>query len=411
VSTTQSAPRAAVIADDLTGAADSGVQLARAGHRTAVAFLGAAIGAGEDLDAIVQDTDSRAAGAREAGERVAAAAARLAGAAVLMKKVDSTLRGPVGAEIAAALAAGGRRVAIVAPAFPGTGRTTEGGVQLVDGEPVHRTRFASDPVAPVREARIAAVLAEAGLRDVAQVPAGDPRGVAAAAELARCVVADARTDAELEEIVRAVPDASTVLWVGSGGLARALGTVHPGPSTAPPAAPADESGAPARTLVVVGSAHGVAREQVARLTAAGVATAGLGLPALGAGAVEACAAQARRALARDGACVVHPVGTGDGPELPRRIAAALADVAARLADDGLVTGLVLTGGDTAVGVARGLGATGLRVEDELEPGVPVGRLLGPRPFRVVTKAGGFGSPDVLRTACEALAAPSRRTTT
>ena len=60
-------------------------------------------------------------------------------------------------------------------------------------------------------------------------------------------------------------------------------------------------------------------------------------------------------------------------------------------------------------LARGLGATGLRVDDELEPGVPIGRLLGPRPYRVVTKAGGFGSPDVLRTACEALAG-SRRST-
>ena len=106
---------------------------------------------------------------------------------------------------------------------------------------------------------------------------------------------------------------------------------------------------------------------------------------------------------------MHPVGTGEGPDLPRRIAEALAEVAARLAEDGLVGGLVLTGGDTAVGVARGLGATGLRLDDELEPGVPVGRLLGPRPYRVVTKAGGFGSPDVLRTACEALAG-SRRST-
>ena len=31
----------AIIADDLTGAADSGVQLARAGYRTAVVFQGA----------------------------------------------------------------------------------------------------------------------------------------------------------------------------------------------------------------------------------------------------------------------------------------------------------------------------------------------------------------------------------
>jgi D-threonate/D-erythronate kinase len=400
--------RAAVVADDLTGAADSGVQLARAGYRTAVGFLGAAIEAGGDFDAVVADTDSRAATAATARARVHAATRRLAGAPILLKKVDSTLRGPVAAEIAAALEASGRRTAIVAPAFPGTGRTTEGGVQLVDGEPVHRTRFAADPVAPAREAHVPTLLEAEGLADVRVVGAGDARGLAGAVQSARCIVADARTDEDLEAIVRAVPDPAAVLWVGAGGLARALGAVHPGPGAAAP--PPGENGAPAGTLVVVGSANVIAREQVQRLVAAGVPNAGLGVAALGAGAVEACTAQARGALRRDGACVVHPVGTGEGPDLPRRIAEALADVAARLADAGLVTGLVLTGGDTAVSVARGLGAMGLRVDDELEPGVPVGRLLGPRPYRVVTKAGGFGSPDVLRTAYETLAGSKRSRT-
>jgi D-threonate/D-erythronate kinase len=398
--------RAAVVADDLTGAADSGVQLARAGYRTAVAFLDATIDVGDELDAIAADTDSRGVDPATAASRVGAVTRGLAGAAILLKKIDSTLRGPVGAEVAAALEASGRRAAIVAPAFPATGRTTCDGVQLVDGEPVHRTRFSADPVAPVREAHLPALLDAAGLGRATRVRAGEPSGLAGALGRARCVVADAQSDADLEALVRAVPDPSAVLWVGSGGLARALGAVHPGPRPADPAerdAGADGIG----TLVVVGSANVVAREQVRRLVAAGVPAAGLGLRGLGGDAVAACTALARDALRRDGACVVHPVGHGEGPDLARRIPEALADVAARLADAGLVSGLVLTGGETAVGIARALGATGLRVDDELEPGVPVGRLLGPRPYRVVTKAGGFGSPDVLRTACEALAGSRR----
>jgi uncharacterized protein YgbK (DUF1537 family) len=51
-----------------------------------------------------------------------------------------------------------------------------------------------------------------------------------------------------------------------------------------------------------------------------------------------------------------------------------------------------------------LGATGLQVEGELEPGVVIGRLIGPRRYRTVTKAGGFGSPDALRTATARLRA-------
>ena len=62
--------RIAVIADDLTGAADTGVQLARAGHRTAVAFRGEPAPA--DVDAVVADTDSRGLAAAEAAARVRA---------------------------------------------------------------------------------------------------------------------------------------------------------------------------------------------------------------------------------------------------------------------------------------------------------------------------------------------------
>jgi D-threonate/D-erythronate kinase len=401
--------RVGVVADDLTGAADGGVQLARAGYRTAVAFLGAPIApAGAGLDAVVADTDSRAVAPAAARARVREAARAVAAAPIVMKKIDSTLRGPLADEVAAALDAAGRRVAVVAPAFPAAGRTTDAGVQLLDGAPVHRTRFAADPVSPVREAHLPTLLAAGdGLGEALPVGVGDASGLAAAIGRARCVVADAHTDADLEAVVRAVPDPSEVLWVGSAGLARALAAVHPGPGLDADDALAEEE---SRVLVVAGSANEVARAQVRRLVASGVPAAGLSLPALGGGAAEACAALAARALRDARACVVHPVGRGDGPDLPRRIASALGDVAERLAAEGHVTALVLTGGDTAVTVARRLGATGLRVEDEVEPGVPLGRLLGARPYRVVTKAGGFGSPDALRTACAALATRERNTT-
>jgi hypothetical protein len=43
------------------------------------------------------------------------------------------------------------------------------------------------------------------------VRAGDGAGLAEAIDRARCVVADAETDAHLEAVVRAVPDPSDVL--------------------------------------------------------------------------------------------------------------------------------------------------------------------------------------------------------
>jgi uncharacterized protein YgbK (DUF1537 family) len=80
----------------------------------------------------------------------------------------------------------------------------------------------------------------------------------------------------------------------------------------------------------------------------------------------------------------------------------LAGAAAALAGEDLFDGLVLTGGSTAVAVSRALGASGIRLAGELEAGVPVGALICPRPYTVVTKAGGFGRPDTLVGAVESL---------
>src|ERR671917_877124 len=221
---------AAVIADDLTGAADTGVQLVRAGYRTAVAFRDALVPPAEDLDAVVLDTDSRALPAGFAAKRVLEAGHAVRDARIVYKKLDSTLRGPVAAELAAALEATGCDHVVVAPAFPSAGRTTVGGVQLVRGVPVHETEAKNDPRTPVREGHIPTLLATSfsSIPTLSVEDLADPTTVQRTLEDARCVVADAARDEDLEVLVRAVPEPSKVLWAGSAGLAFALGSVYPG---------------------------------------------------------------------------------------------------------------------------------------------------------------------------------------
>jgi uncharacterized protein YgbK (DUF1537 family) len=67
-----------------------------------------------------------------------------------------------------------------------------------------------------------------------------------------------------------------------------------------------------------------------------------------------------------------------------------------------VGGLILTGGDTARAVCRQLGARGLELLAEVEPGVPLGRLVGRTRLLAVTKAGAFGSEQALVRAREQL---------
>jgi D-threonate/D-erythronate kinase len=392
----------AVIADDLTGAADTGVQLVHAGYRTAVFFRATEVLA-DDLDAVAFDTDSRTMPAGFAAKRVLEVAHLAREARIVYKKLDSTLRGNVAAELAAALGGARRGRVVVAPAFPAAGRITVGGIQSVHGVPVDETEMANDPHTPVREAHVPSVLADAfssvgalGVGDLA-----DHERVRRALEDYECVVADADRDADLEALVRAVPDPARVLWAGSAGLALALGSVYPGPS----AGAVGVQRVPVRpVLVVVGSLSGVAREQVRRLVEeygeVGVPVGG-GEP----NAVQKAVETAREALAGGTCAVVH--SPEDRVASSESVLGSLAEVAWRLSEEGLFEGLVLTGGATAVGVARRLGDCGIRLEGEVETGVPRGTMIGPRPYPVVTKAGGFGELDTLVGAVEALSGEER----
>lgn len=386
----------AIVADDLTGAADTAMQFARVGYRTAVAFRGAETTL-RDLDAVAFDTDSRTIPSDPAVERVSDAVRAVRDVRLLYKKLDSTLRGNVAAELAAALEASGRERAVVAPAFPDTGRITVDGVQFVDGVPVHETEMANDPRTPLVEGHVPTLLSGVfpavgmlGVRDL-----GDPVSVRRSLERSRCVVADARSDTDLDALVRALPDPSEVMWAGSAGLARALARLHPGPRAGETSA----APSPARgVLVVIGSLSGASRGQLRRLVDERGAVA---VPVAGYEGVEDAVAAARAVLGGRGCTILHSpekrTTAGAGP-----VIGPLAEVADTLSREGLFDALVMTGGSTAVAVARRLGASGMTLDGEVEAGVPVGTLIGPSPYRVVTKAGGFGSPDTLARAVEML---------
>ena len=154
-----------VIADDFTGALDTGIQFARHGIATTL-FLSDALTAGLladcQADVVVADTESRHLPPCDAAARVRAVTrlAKVAGCPVFYKKTDSTLRGNLGAELAAMQDVCGAKRLFFAPAYPALGRTTRGGTQLVNGVPLARTDFAADPFNPVRTDFVPALLAE-----------------------------------------------------------------------------------------------------------------------------------------------------------------------------------------------------------------------------------------------------------
>lgn len=390
--------RIAIIADDLTGAMDSGAQLARAGYRTAVAFRGSEIPHLPDLDAVSVDTDTRPLDPKYAAELVRETVRRLKETRILYKKLDSTLRGQVVSELEAALEESDRSLCIIAPAFPSTGRATVGGVQLINGEPLHDTRLADDPVTPVREANLTALLAEGGLENVGALGVGDlekPESIRKALDAYRWIVADATEDVHLKQLVEAVPDPSEVLWAGSAGLVVVLGEVYPGPESE--TSSVEPTPTAARVLTVVGSTNPTVRGQLRHLDeACAVEPIPLHSNRLGDGeAVETALRMCSGSLNKGSSVALYSTDDEILAGETGRIVEALAEIVVRLSEDGLFDALVLTGGDTAVHVARSLGARGILLDGEIEPGVPIGTLIGDNPYRVITKAGGFGMPETL----------------
>lgn len=401
-----------ILADDLTGANDTGVQFARTGLRTQVCFSTAHENALEQSDIVVVDTDSRACGARIAYQRVHTAASLAAqrGVPILFKKLDSTLRGEIGGELDAVIDVYGIQLIVLSPAFPTNQRTLHKGILYVGGTPVEQSHFANDGQTPVRISHLPTLLAQQTQRPVHSL------GIDTITAGSQCleqqlqtlrthsgtiVVCDAMTDAHLAVIADAtLALGEGCLLAGSAGLARPLAMRICGES---------RDHRPARVLVIAGSMHPVMHEQVRELVhryAAFVVSLDL-TAALNElrwpqwveqtlQRIDSAPATAPIVLAAPSAPVV---GDQSGLLLPRLI-----ELAGHVMEHVGVLGVVATGGATTRELCDDWGASGLDLVDEIAPGIALGAVNGGAHdgLALVTKAGGFGDANALVTIIQRL---------
>lgn len=378
-----------IVADDLTGAADTAVQFANRGVGVVVALD--AEPPAVACEVLATNTASRHLPPAQAAQRVRAAVMRAReserSTPLLYKKVDSMLRGNLGAELEGALAGSGLRAALLAPAYPAQGRVTVGGWQRFGPALDHRRS-----IPEVLRAQTALLVSEVGLESVRAGHLG--AALEAAARDGGVVVADAETEGDLEAIAAAGCErAEEIVLAGTAGLAQALAARLP-VREIPEPAPVTEA-----ILVIVGSLSPRAREQAAALAARpGVFT--LEWDVANRRHVAWCQARLGAALAAGRTCLVMtPPGQGDD----ERYAAALARQLREAVDPAALGALVLTGGDTALAMCRELGAMAIHLLREVLPGIPRGALIPraaqpPLPIAhlpVVTKAGAFGDGEAL----------------
>ena len=406
-------PRLIIIADDLTGAADTAACFAQAGLRTVVAldeavvflenpasFIESVPGAGffSDLPTVALpevfslSTDSRQVTADEAARRVRRAVDWLrknrfeTPGTFYYKKIDSLLRGHPAFELAAMLDALGLDQALVAPAFPTQGRLTLAGRQVVaTGSPAQQIDLGqvfSGSYGSGAQASLAGIHWLA-LDQVRQGWASAQPGL---------YIADAESEADLEALAYAMAAQGFRLACGSAGLARALQRVffQTEGRSLPAARPAK---AHLPILVVAGSRAPALAHQVEAARQSGIR-----LLVPGASFLEGAAFQPEElgsALAdtlRGGQPVIlTTAGLPLSPLGEAMVAGRLAAVAGWLVEAGLVGGLLLTGGDTAAAVCRRLGASLIELHGEPQPGIAAGSLLdgSHAGLPVITKAGSF----------------------
>jgi uncharacterized protein YgbK (DUF1537 family) len=377
-------PRVLIVADDLTGAMDSAGPFAGTGVETWVVATpmqcDPATIAGARVVAV--NTDSRHLPAAQAATRVREIVRRLGPDAfdVIVKKIDSTLRGNVVAETLALLEAGGRRRAVIAPAFPAQGRTVKNGLVYVNGVPLAQTAFARDALSPPPLAPLQQVFAEAepGF-GVANSGAG---GDFSSGSNIRVWIADGGTDADLAATVSAVQDQlGEVLLAGSAGITKPLARAC-FDGMVSRAAPKKLTG----TIVfAVGSRAMQSAEQVDSL----MREPGSRMLRAPNGRLLQREFPAARNLVLK-ATADDAGKEGDAQQVAADMARNAIDATRRTHAQALVA----TGGDTAMAILTATGNPALQVLGDLMPGIPYARIrVDGAPLWLVTKAGGFGGRD------------------
>lgn len=410
-----------IVADDLTGAIDTGIQFEKNGYRTLVTTEPLALSDCIDpaIRVLVVSTTSRHLPAKDAYMRVynAVAAAKSWGVHLFYKKTDSALRGNIGAELTAMMKASGYRQLVFAPALPELQRTVRNGIIYIDNRPLSQSAYRNDPLSPVISDYVPKIIAQQ-----TDVPAHlcSPEQLAEHHAEECILLMDAQTDGELREIVQAVRDNNmSVAFAGCAGLAAALPALLPAPGiiSRRQLAPAD------RLLFVCGSINEASMEQVRKAEAAGVPLIRL-CPEQYL-APDFLQSEAFRKLIHDlriymdqaGVAVLYTAKSSvqaaeavtvakrrnvDMEGLHLKIADRIGETVAEILNQVPVSAATVFGGDTLLGILKHTGCSNVSPEAELLPGVVQTRTkLNGRDMVLISKSGGFGSGDTIMKVMQA----------
>jgi uncharacterized protein YgbK (DUF1537 family) len=367
--------RIAVIADDLTGALDTGVQFTQWGYTAQLTDTPEH----STAEVTIINTDTRNKTSEIAYHVTYNVAEKLDQQDIIYKKTDSTLRGNPGPELQAILDATGETNAILTPTHPPTQRRVKDGHLYIADKPITETDYVSEY--RKKTSYIPEILDIKTMVHTVKTPENiPPKGIAI-------------IDSETENDLLLIAARRTRVMAGSAGLANALCQTLRNP---PP------------VLTIIGSMRTETRIQAEQLKKRlSVATIPLNtFKALNQIPQDEALRRAKDALDLGQDVILTSTSSTETvektkqeakrqnilpEELEIKITSALAETTETLLGYTL-SGIIITGGATALAITKKLGIKNIQILDEVQPGVPVLKL---DHLTAVTKAGGFGQSDTL----------------
>ncbi|MDR1658577.1 MAG: four-carbon acid sugar kinase family protein [Deltaproteobacteria bacterium] len=407
-----------IIADDFTGALDTGVQFSKKGIASLVLTVDQlSFEAGYTADVLVINTESRHLSPQRAYDLIYNVTSRALkhGFKYFYKKTDSALRGNIGAELAGLLEASGENSLTFVPAFPQNRRVTRSGIQYIDGVEVAQSVFSVDPFSPVKHSSVAEIIhLQAGLPTENLTRAAYAQA-AVKPETKTIRIMDAESVEDLAAIGAHLKEGQNLnLLSGCAGFAEILPDLLMLPKREFKLAQV-----PSTLLVVSGSVNPIAIEQLAFGEFLGFATYTLTklqkleplYPQSEAG--QKYVAELAEQLNICGRVIVRAVkdtseiafiddyidSQNDSlKEISKQIASNISQITCQILKKSKVGTLVIFGGDTLHGILAQMNSAGVIPLAEISSGVVAAKVLTDQhDGLVITKSGGLSGPNILRS--------------
>lgn len=390
--------RLVVLADDFTGALDTGIQFGKLGINTVVTQKSDCDDYRDsDCEVLVINTESRHLTGAEASQKLYEISNRVKnmGVRFLYKKIDSTFRGNIGAELQGCMKGMEAERLMLIPAYPENKRYTRGGRQYIDKTPLFETSFAKDPFNPVVSSEISEIIHSQCAVPVYPVPVNGLEHFDPTAE--GIYLFDAESQEDMEKIAGRLKNMRDLrICAGCAGFASFLP-----PLLEMKAQAQNASGTKRPLLLMCGSVCPVSARQLKKAKALGIPLFKLsdylelngddpeGLERL----LKDLKSLAGHTLILSSSDIESDQPFRPEHSVERQCVADRLGYITKLAAEALgYKDIAVFGGDTLLAVLNHLRLSDLRPVDEIEPGVVLSETGG---YRVISKAGGLGKEDVI----------------